>query len=498
MANNTPDSFEPVLVSALDPELQMKFMALFEESYDIFFNEAEVERAGVDTAEAAAVSWIQHVREEVSAHSIFARTMSPYEKGDMRSLLDVVCEKFNYAGPDITKYLIEVSPHALLWERRGNSLGPKLTPIQLIGNFAWSCELFPWIMERYPWVFEHKLCRTKKPHLKMMRFYASQQISNETVRRFYELYPQGLREKDSEAFMGGFPLTISMSGAGVPDADTFIWMAQQYPEAVYHRNNRGYTVLHKVCSTLAVRQLNLEIARHLGNAVDAGVPTRCTPNVAKICRFLIAEHPSLIRQQVQGHGYLPVHMLANRCNRPLVQEIAVLLLRAYPDCVIVKAGKFRPELSSVPFIQQVYPLILDELAIDEEISMLFHVVESMAKAAAFPTSRTTSTDALGKPSVKASLLGSVSEVFRSWTNLRVSDVLTARKQSLNERIADTCLLFEEEDRYEDRYDEFSGAEYLEFLSVTTFNDLRRGGDEQHAGREDSDASSSVINHHEER
>jgi hypothetical protein len=492
MANNTPDSFEPVLAPALDPELQKKFMALFEESYDIFFNEAEVERLDFDIAETFALPWIQHISEEVSAHPIFARTIAAYEKGDIRSLLDVVSEKFNYAGPNITKFLIEVNPHALLWERRGNSIGPKLIPILLIGKCAWGCELFPWMLERYPWVFEHKLCRTKKPHLNMMRFYAMKQISTETVRRFYELYPQGLRENDDEPHMGGYPLTISMSGAGVPDADTFIWMAQEYPDAVYHRNKRGYTMLHKVCSTLA--------ARHLGNAVDAGFPTRCTPNVAKICRFLIAEHPSLIRQQVQGHGYLPVHMLANRCNRRLVQEIAVLLLRAYPDCVSIKAGKFCPELSSVPFIQQVHPLILDELAIDEEISTLFHIAEKMAKAGAFPTSRTTPTDAPGKSSKKASLFGSVSEVFHLWTNLRVSDVLSARRQTLNERIADTCILFEGEDRYEDNYDGFGGDEYLAFLSVTMFNGLRRYGYcyEERIGRDDDDASNFFINHHEER
>ncbi|GAX22587.1 hypothetical protein FisN_14Hu219 [Fistulifera solaris] len=482
MSYDVPASLEPILDTELDPVLQKELFALFEESCNVVYNEAEVEDVGVDYGEVFAVPWIQHIKEAVSAHPILTRTIFTNDKRDMRSLLYVVCEKFSYAGPDITRFLIEANPHALVWERHEYSKKMKLAPIHLIANHARSCDLLlPWILECYPWVFEHNVCQKKKPHFDMIRWYANQQISNVTIRKFYELNPQGLREKDSTKFMGGYPLVISLSGSEMPDADTFIWMAEQYPKAVHHRTEHGYTLLHEVCSALAERDENLEFSRRFGIELDDfGFPNRCTPNVAKICRYLISEHSDLVRQQICGHGYLPIHMLANRCNRPLVQEVLILLLKAYPGCINIKAGKFRPELSTVPFIQQVYPLILDELDVDEEFAMLPQIAENITEVA----TRTT----LLNPVTISSLLDSVSEVFRLWARSRISDALVPRKQSINDRIADTCRLFEGEDRYEDRYDEFRGDEYRAYRSVATLNNDKRGENESSESEED-DASS---------
>ncbi len=62
-------------------------------------------------------------------------------------------------------------------------------------------------------------------------------------------------------------------------------------------------------------------------------------------------------------------MLARRCNRPLVQEMILLLIKVCPECLLGEAGTLLPELAAIPFIQQVHPLILDELETDDEIKL---------------------------------------------------------------------------------------------------------------------------------
>ena len=203
-----------------------------------------------------------------------------------------------------------------------------------------------------------------------------------------------------------------------PDADIVIWMSKQYPEAVYHISMDGYTSLHNVCMALAAERDTRE---------QEATPFRCTPNMARICRFLISEHPGLIRHQVRGRRNLPIHLLANRCNRPIVQAVIILLLKAYPECVHVNADKYHPELFSVPFIQHVHSLVLEELDIDEEMSLLAQSSQNMAEAANM-TSNQTSFESERADSDYSSRLDSLSQVFLSWTKLRVSDVLSPRKQ----------------------------------------------------------------------
>lgn len=151
---------------------------------------------------------------------------------------------------------------------------------------------------------------------------------------------------------------------------------------MYVKIDRGYTILHELCLRLGERdELHLEVMEE--DRTETSSQRALT--LAKICRFLITAHPDLTREQVKDRGYLPIHMLAHRCNRPLVQEIVVLLLRAYPDCVSVKAGEFRPALCTVPFIQNLRPLILNTTEIDEEILMLSLTADNLLGAAVLST-----------------------------------------------------------------------------------------------------------------
>ncbi len=226
----------------------------------------------------------------------------------------------------------------------------------------------------------------------------------------------------------GYPLSKCLSGHKEPDADLVIWMAQQYPAAVYHKPMHGLTVLHRVCGSLAMMENEFEYA-----------PIQCTPNMAKICRFLISEHPRLVEEQIHNGGYLPIHMLAGHCNRPIVQEIAILLLKAYPDCVQVKAGRLHPKLSMVPFIQQVLPLAEQELKIDLVMRRLVQASQDMASTAALSTTGKPPRSTPKGAAMRSSLFGSVAGVFCSWSNLQTSVVLPASKQRIQERIAQVCV-----------------------------------------------------------
>jgi hypothetical protein len=180
------------------------------------------------------------------------------------------------------------------------------------------------------------------------------------------------------------------------------------------------------------------------------VNIKATPNMAKICRYLISHHPRLIRKQVHGEGSLPIHHLANSCNRPLVQEMVILLLKAYPACISVQSYRWDPDLSRVPFIQQVFPHVLNETVIEKEMLQLKNMSRNMRKAAALSQNRSSGSSS---PASNSHLFVSVAVVFCSWANLRVSDILPARKERLQDRIAYICRSMEGEDVPDEAYDE---------------------------------------------
>lgn len=453
MEYECPESCKPVFNTDLPPTLKETFHRLFHEAYELFDRHDDVESI---LADADALH--RDVTKEVTAYPVLARTIC--KELPQWSLLEVLYEKTFDACQETIKFLVEKNPHALLWAHEYPGGHSSTAPIHLIAGLGDNCELLPWIVERYPWIFQHKLCRNRPPHLDMMKCYVNGECDLEATRKFYELYPQGLREKCEAVFQGSYPLRLSLGGPMEPDPDFFIWMAQQYPEAVYQTFGQEFTTLHEVCSSLATNEHESEY-----------VPFKCSPNTAKICRFLISEHPGLVRHEIRDHGYLPIHMLAHCCNRPIVQEIVLLLLKVYPECLQVKAGDDCPELSTVPFIEQVQPLIVEELELDKEILLLKQLSQNMVEATIFSRSHCAGLE--GTASATA-LFGNFSEVFVSWINLRVSHVLSAAKGRVQDRIAETCRNLEKDDAFdgseeEDNWDEDSasngnGSEEMDYLS----------------------------------
>ncbi len=411
MSQEKPEFLKPIPDSELTEELRRKFHMLIEEVGDQFNNEF------------------------VSAHPILAHTVA--EQMSRVSLLLVLCTKAMCKTdyPSFQKsiqFLIQQNPHALLWGHDGGF--DHELPIHLIAKHKHFCLLLPWIAECYPWVLEHELCQKNPPHAELVRHHVISRVCDRYfIQNFYEIYPKGLQEKGVGGFsFAEFPLAKLLMGSEEPDADLFIWMAKRFPEAVHHELRHGLTALHLVCNSLAM------------DAIECSYfPDQCTPNMAKICRFLISEHPQLIRKQVFGTGSLPIHELAGFCNRPIVQEIVILLLKAYPECVQVEVGGSHPELSSVPFIQQVLRLIRQELDTDQELAQLVQVSQNVAQAAVLPV--------VNSSTLGSSLFGSVSEVVCSWADLRITVVFSASVQ-IKEHIAAICRAFEGDDPEDDELD----------------------------------------------
>ena len=77
--------------------------------------------------------------------------------------------------------------------------------------------------------------------------------------------------------------------------------------------------------------------------------------------------------------------------------------------------------------------------------------------------------------LSSSLFSSVSEVFCSWANLQVFSVLPARKNRIQDRIADICRDFEADDIESDDEDESVGGD--EFNDGEEFDEEDDSGDD---------------------
>lgn len=226
----------------------------------------------------------------------------------------------------------------------------------------------------------------------------------------------------------GFPLQRCLNGWEECDADLFIWMARKCPEALLHRGLNGFNTLRSACSNLSIT---------VEEEVDA--PSQCTENMARICRFLVSECPQLVRVKGKDGRGLPIHQLARRCNRPLVQEIIILLLKEYPECIEVKASSYLPNLEDVPFIQQVLPLIQLELKIEDERPRLTTASANLSLVVAGSSD---------------DICDQVSVIFSAWVD-ECMDTMNAIGLDICKRIKEVMRAFEGDDIADDESDNAS-------------------------------------------
>jgi len=223
------------------------------------------------------------------------------------------------------------------------------------------------------------------------------------------------------------------------------------------QNRFGLSALHRACMNLS-----------MSDDDEVTAPFQCNENMARICRFLVSECPQSVRYMEErgvGRG-LPIHYLARRCNRSLVQGVLILLLREYPECMGQSvASRQLPNLSEVPFIQQVAPVLQLQADIQQERAWLVPA----------STNFLTYTQSIG--------MANVGEHFATWSNHRTF-ILQKWEETNQKKIDEICRNFEGDDV--DEEDESDSEEEDESES----DDL---DEEDESGSSDSDEEDANFN-----
>lgn len=280
----------------------------------------------------------------------------------------------------------------------------------------------------------------------LARLYSDGDCDASLVRQFYDRFPEGLLQQN-KLMKDGYPLQKCLSGWKECDADLFIWIAKKCPEAVLHRQLYGFNVLHSACGNLSATDDDEEDAE-----------SQCTENMARICRFLVTEFPRLVRVTGKDGRGLPIHQLARRCNRPLVQEIILLCLKVYPECIQVMASSYLPSLRNIPFIRQVLPLIQLELKIEEERAQLTTASANLSTVVAGSSD---------------DMCTQVNDIFSSWTD-EYKDTMNVSGLNIRERIQEVCQSFEGDDV----------EAHASYESDTAYSNCEESSDDEH-GDDDS-------------
>jgi len=439
MSNTTTivETVTPVPNTELDEATNSIFHELFDAAYEIpWYADTEAEIKG------ACEALNERIIQAVTNHPVLARVV--HKQLLNWSLLFVACEKLHreWSHPAI-KFLIEKNPSALLWRRRDADDGGG-TPIHAIADHSCHCQLMGWIAETYPWVLDHRICRRHPPTFDFLdRYSRNPSCPASPVRRFFQAYPKAFSQK---SMLGDTPFCAILGGYNECDADLFKWMAEEHPKGLKLRSRMGnMSVLVHVCAGLSGFE-------HYGN------------DTIEIIKYLIKECPKLVRKQ-RGNKALPIHGLLNHCNRRVVQNAVILLLKAYPESYTMHA-RFYKAPSTFPFTQRIMPLINREIELKESISMMTDVSTQLPKA----TSNS-----------KDSLLLGVSNVLDSWSKDRLKTI-EVELQGLPAQMAAVQKEFEGPDREEsdmEDWDEDDDGENSEW-------DDNDKGDESEDSFDDSD------------
>jgi hypothetical protein len=402
----------------LPPKLREIFQNVFHEFYELG---SAMQIGGgntMNTEDTTERSLCERIQRSVAEHPILACTCTvSYDRPVTGwSLLAVISRK-TFSGSSVNrdvglatmKTLINLNPHALIWglSKRHGSANPLWNLVRNSGHSV----LLPWIAEHHPWVFDHPKVRKHPPHFELVERYTHGRrgqaiLSSSVVRSFYEWYPQGLEH--IEEWSGQAPLHFCVDEeSNQCDAELFEWMARKYPAAMSLRDKCGMTPLQHACAALASDPRE-----------TTTYDTKYMETMARICRFLIWEYPHAVRMQSKPHDNilgLPIHFLTDRCNRPLVQDIVIRLLKEYPQAVEAATvdrppADILPKLGNVPFIQLVHPLLQQQADLEDERVWLHKACADFA----------VSTDSLVSSSCTCAVYQQVSEVFLSWARNRLT------------------------------------------------------------------------------
>ncbi|KAL3940601.1 MAG: hypothetical protein SGBAC_004885 [Bacillariaceae sp.] len=287
------------------------------------------------------------IRMKAAIHSTLVRVVAR----DMHhsSMLTLLCDKAHTPLAHSTmKFLIERNPSALLWKRDDweTTCVESSMPIYTIVNHHAHHVLLPWIAKHFPWVLEHPDCQARPPTFDFIaQCINGMALNTALVRQYFENYPQALRHVDSQK---STPLHHFLSGFTECKLDLFRWLVIQCSSALVQPNALGWTPMHAACLALTESPSN---------------------NMKEICKFIFQRAPQSVHMMALD-GTLPIHILKNRHNKPNIQEILLILLRAYPESHSMSTTdpSTYPAPSSHPFVERVMQLILEEKELQETIS----------------------------------------------------------------------------------------------------------------------------------
>ena len=294
---------------------------------------------------------------EVAANPILARTVIK----NWSLLMILLCA--HNLDPHVImpamKVLIQHNPASLLWQIDDTDIFSR--PIHAIARFETICELMPWIAKNYAWVLDHPVLDKCPPSVELIRNFKLRSCSKDLMLSFFQTYPKALTQVDEKKSV---PLQQMLCGDLNVDKDRFdlfMWMAKKNPDALLHRDDFNWTVLHYACGLIYVTEAKANV------------------EVFQITKYLLEQNPEHVIVR-DNHGGLPIHMLVGKYSRKNILEVDLLgsLLQICPDSYDSRGYANYTLPSSVPFLQKLKPILertdtlLDERSRMEKLSTAFH------------------------------------------------------------------------------------------------------------------------------
>ena len=365
-----------------------------------------------DEKPAASGELVNHIVEVVSQTPRLTLFVAPSDNnvGLTIAMAVTMTHLCRYAGQDILKFLIAVNPHVLTYEwdyEEDEDDAPmedhRCSVLRNIAGYSSQNTLLPWIAEKYAWVLDHpNVLLNPAPHLEIVREYVKGDVPPSLLRKFYELYPAGLRQRggyddeNSDTIRSLTPLRMCLYrlhevGKWTDrDSELLRWMVQEYPEAASYQDHQlmGMTGLAEAALYYLHAYYNSEEEERQSAEVDGG---------SMICRILIEARPEMIRV-ADSEGKPPLYHMLHASRVPSVHDLTVWIARqGYWE-----RGQFQ-FLDETKYMRKLQSLLEEEESLDNQI--LFF---KQTKGQLFQLAE----DAKGR--IEA--VDKVSEIFASWSS----------------------------------------------------------------------------------
>ena len=244
------------------------------------------------------------------------------------------------------KFMVHKNPHALLWhhdppefldyessvpcyEEAGSAFD------NICDNECHASVLLLWLIENYGDVLMGQKFKSAANHRAILRSFCLGFCPTTTVRRFYQLFPQAVKQNVEEDLGVGYenyPIHYAMvEDPEEADFELFGWMVQQHPKTVEVSDSSGQTIFHRLF--------------------------RNSRNPVQYANILIDECPWIIYKK-DKHGELPINKLVRRRCRmyrrsSFNEEDCKVLVRLLRRMYVSKENPINEILPRVPYVERI-------------------------------------------------------------------------------------------------------------------------------------------------